>query len=80
MGALIGRSLPEAVSGIYYQLDELRQLYGVQSVEQILAGVIDRKKRLNRLVELQSKDAVPVEERHEIEYWSGCTDDTSVIW
>jgi hypothetical protein len=36
----------------------LHQLYGSESIEEILAGIIDRKRRLNRLVELQSKTMV----------------------
>jgi hypothetical protein len=63
-----GRSLPGIVNGIYAQLDELRQLYDCESIEEILAGIIARKKRLNRLVELQSKAPVTDDENHEIEY------------
>jgi hypothetical protein len=42
----------------------LRQLYGSESIEDILAGIIDRRKRFNRL-ELQSKVTVSAEEHHE---------------
>jgi hypothetical protein len=62
------RSLPDVVNGIYYQLGELLQLYGTDSIEEILAGYIDRKKRLNRLVELKSKGTLTFDEHHEIEY------------
>jgi hypothetical protein len=48
-----GRSLPEAVSGLYYLLDEMRKLYGSDSAEEILSGIIERKRRSNRLVELK---------------------------
>jgi hypothetical protein len=50
------------------QLEELRQLYGSASIEEILAGIIDRKRRLNRLVELQRKTMVTAQEHEEIEY------------
>jgi hypothetical protein len=63
-----GRSLPEAVSGICYLLDEMRKLYGSDSIEEILAGIIDRKRRLNRLVELKAVGMVTVEQHHEIEF------------
>ena len=62
------RSLPAVVSGLYDQLDELRQLYGAESIEGVLASIIDRKKRLNRLVELRSKVMVTDQEHHEIRY------------
>jgi hypothetical protein len=62
------RSLPEAVSGLYYLLDELRKLYGSDSIEEIVSGIIDRKRRLNRLVELKSIGWVTAEQHHEIEY------------
>jgi hypothetical protein len=39
-----------------------------KSVEEVLAVVISRKKRLNRLVEAQSKAPVADDEHHEIEY------------
>jgi hypothetical protein len=50
------------VSGIYEQLDELQKLYGGESIEAVLAGIIERKKRLNRMVELQSKVILNVHE------------------
>jgi hypothetical protein len=53
------------VSGIYAQLDELRQLYDCESIEEILAGFIARKKQLNRLVELQGKATVTDDEHHD---------------
>jgi hypothetical protein len=56
------------VSGLCDQLDELRQLYGAESIEEVLASIIDRRKRLNRLVELKSKVMVTGEEHHEIQY------------
>jgi hypothetical protein len=61
-----GRSLPAVVSGLYVKLDRLRQLYGADQVEEILDGIIERKKRLNRLVELQSKTRVTINEHEEI--------------
>jgi hypothetical protein len=63
-----GRSLPEAVSGLYYLLDEMRKLYGSDSAEEILSGIIERKRRSNRLVELKSIGWVTTEQHHEIEY------------
>jgi hypothetical protein len=63
-----GRSLAMVVSGIYSQLDELRHLYGSDSAEDMLALVIARKKRLNRLVELQTKALATDDENQEIEY------------
>jgi hypothetical protein len=48
-------SLQHVVTGLYTQLDELRQLYGSDSAEDVLTSIIARKKRYNRLVELQSK-------------------------
>jgi hypothetical protein len=53
------------VNGLYYQLDELRELYGVESIEEIVGGIINRKRRLNRPVELQSKTIVTAEEHEE---------------
>jgi hypothetical protein len=43
------------VGAIYAKLDRLRQLYGSNDIEGILDGIIERKERLNRLVEVQSK-------------------------
>jgi hypothetical protein len=62
------KPIPEIVNSIYYQLDELRKLYGSECVEEILDGIIDRKKRLNRLIELKSKGMLSVDEHHEIGY------------
>jgi hypothetical protein len=59
------RSIPQVVSGIYEQLDELQKLYGGEPIEEVLAGIIERKKRLNRMVELQSKVALNVHELRE---------------
>jgi len=68
------RSLPLVVNKHYDKLDELRQLYGSEFIEQILdgrvrnVGSIDRKKRLSRLVELQSKELVTADEELEIQF------------
>jgi hypothetical protein len=62
-----GRSLPQVVNGLYEKLDELRQLYGSESIEEILDGIIDRKRRLNRLVELQSKMVLNAHELREFQ-------------
>jgi hypothetical protein len=62
------RSLPEAVNRIYYLLDELRKLYDSDSVEEILSDIINRRRRLNRLVELKSFGWVTTEQHREIEY------------
>jgi hypothetical protein len=62
-----GRSLPEVVNGLYEKLDELRQLYGSESIEEILDGIIDRKRRVNRLVELQSKMVLSAHELREFQ-------------
>jgi hypothetical protein len=48
------RSPPAVVSGLYEKLDELRQLYGSESIEEILDGIIGRRRRINRMVKLQS--------------------------
>jgi hypothetical protein len=37
-------------------LDELRQLYGSAAIEETLDDLVDRKKRLNRVDKLQSKE------------------------
>ena len=34
--------LPPVVDGLYEQLDQLRKLYGSESIEEILAGIINR--------------------------------------
>ena len=54
------------MNGLYYQLDELRELYGVESIEEIVGGIINQR-RLNRPVELQSKTIVTAEEHEEIQ-------------
>jgi hypothetical protein len=41
---------------------ELRALYGSAPAEEILAGIIERKKRSNRMVELQRLVALNVHE------------------
>ena len=41
-----GASVPMVVKGLYDQLDELRKLYRPKSIEEILAGLIDRKSDL----------------------------------
>jgi hypothetical protein len=45
------------VNGLYEKLDELRQLYGSESIEEILDGINRRRTRINRMVELQSSGA-----------------------
>ena len=57
------QSLPAVVSGLYEKLDELRNLYGSDRIEEILDGIVDRRRRLNRMIELQSKVALS---RHEL--------------
>ena len=52
------------MSGLYEKLDELRKLYGSESIEEILDGIIDRRRRLNRMIELQRKVALS---RHELD-------------
>ena len=53
------------MNGLYYQLDELRELYGVESIKEIVGGIINQR-RLNRPVELlQSKTIVTAEEHEE---------------
>jgi hypothetical protein len=62
------RSIPEVVGGLFAKLDRLRQLYGPnQIIEQILDAIIDRKVRLNRLIELQCKTATTIHEHEEIQ-------------
>ena len=51
-----------------------------QSIEEILGGIIDRKRRLNRLVELKSKVMVDAEEHEEIQFLERRSGDTSTIW
>jgi hypothetical protein len=41
------------MSGRYEKLDELRRIYGWESIEEILDGIIDRITRINRIAELQ---------------------------
>jgi hypothetical protein len=55
-------------NGLYDKLDALRLLYGSEFVEEVLDGIIDRKRRLNRLVELKSKVIVTVDEQDEIRF------------
>jgi CRP-like cAMP-binding protein len=45
----------------------VRQLYGSESIEEILDGIIDRKRRLNRLVELQRKMVLSAQELREFQ-------------
>jgi hypothetical protein len=62
-------AIPDLINGIYDQLEELRQLYGLdQTTEEILAGIIDRRKRRNRLVALKSKIMVTTEKYEEIPF------------
>jgi hypothetical protein len=51
-----------------FRLDELHQLYGSEPLEEILDGIIERKKRLNRLVELQSKVIMASDEELELQF------------
>jgi predicted CopG family antitoxin len=55
------------VSGLYEQLDELRKLYGSESIEEILRGIIGRRRRLNRMIELQSNVALSGRELNEFQ-------------
>jgi len=55
------KSVP-AQSLLYDKLDKVLQLYGSDSIEDVLTGIARRKRRLNRLVELQSKVARSVHE------------------
>jgi hypothetical protein len=57
-----GRSIPQIVNGIYRQLNQLRQLYGSDHIEDILTEIIAQKEQLNRMVELQSKVMLSVDE------------------
>jgi hypothetical protein len=50
------------VNGLYEKLNLLRQLYGSDELGGILDGIIDRKLRLNRMVELQRKVALSTAE------------------
>ena len=50
-----GRSLPQVVGGLYEKLDELHKLYGSDRIEEILDGIIDRRRWLTRMAELQGK-------------------------
>lgn len=46
------------MSGLYEKLDELRALYGFESIEEIVDGIIDRRRRINRMAELLGKVAL----------------------
>jgi hypothetical protein len=62
------KSIAQVVEGIYARLDKLLEMYGpVERVEEILDGIADRKKQLNRLVELKSKVMVCADEHEEIQ-------------
>jgi hypothetical protein len=50
------------VRRLYEQLDELHTLRSSAPIEEILAGIIERKKRLNRMVELHSKMTLNLQE------------------
>jgi hypothetical protein len=67
-------------NGLYDELDALRLLYGSEFVEEVLDGIIDRKRRLNRLVELKSKVIVTVDEQTKFIFLSGYSSDTSTTW
>jgi hypothetical protein len=56
------QSLVAVVNGLYEKLNLLRQLYGNDELGEVLDGIIDRKLRLNRMVELQRKVALSVPE------------------
>jgi hypothetical protein len=43
------------VNGLYAKLDELRRLYGTESIETVIDDVIAWRKRFNRLIDLQNK-------------------------
>ena len=61
------QSLIAVVTGLYEKLNLLRQLYGNDELGGILDGIIDRKLRLNRMVELQRKVAPSVAELAEFQ-------------
>jgi hypothetical protein len=61
------RPMAAIVGAIYAKLDRLRQLYGSNDIEGILDGIIERKERLNRLVEVQSKTIATIAEQEEIQ-------------
>ena len=60
--------------------DELRQLYGSESIEEVPDGIIDRKRRLNRPVELHSRPLVTTDEELETQFLKRLFHDTSTIW
>src|SRR5262249_15985352 len=62
-----GRLLPAVVSGLYEKLDELRKLRGSESIEEILDGVINRQRRFNRVIELESKVVLNVHKLKEFQ-------------
>jgi hypothetical protein len=62
-----GRSLPQVVGGLYEKLDELRKLYGSDRIEEILDGIIDRRRWLNRVAELQGKVVLNIYEIKEFQ-------------
>ena len=62
-----GRSIPLVVSGLYEKLSKLRDLYGCESVEEILDDIITWRERFNRLVELQTKELLTVCEYQEMQ-------------
>jgi hypothetical protein len=47
--------MPQVVNGLLEKLDRLRQLYGSDSIEEIVDDVIAWRLRFNRLIELQNK-------------------------
>jgi hypothetical protein len=53
------------VSDLYEKLDELRKLYGYDSIQQILDLTIDFKRRLDRMAELQGKVVLSAHELRE---------------
>jgi anion-transporting ArsA/GET3 family ATPase len=60
--------MSSSVNALHDKLDALRLLYGSEFVEEVLDGIIDRKRRLNRLVQLKSKVIVTVDEQDEIRF------------
>jgi hypothetical protein len=55
-------------------------LYGSAPIEEILAGIIERKKRLNRMVELRGKVALNVHELENSSFYGRNSSKTSTTW
>jgi hypothetical protein len=72
------RSIPAVVNGICCRLDELHQLFRPdQMTKDIPAGIIDRERRLNRLVELKSKVMLTPKSMTQFNALSKYSNDTS---